>query len=92
MVCYTSADRDEEVFADLHRFDVSRDPDPHIAFGRGGPHRCPGERLARVEIRVVFEELLAHGVTLHADGPVRRVRSSFTNGLKSLPVQVRRHA
>ncbi|MFD4504659.1 cytochrome P450 [Streptomyces sp. NPDC058457] len=91
VVWYTSANRDEEVFADPYRFDVTRDPNPHIAFGRGGPHRCLGEHLARGEIRVVFEELLAHRVTLHADGPARRVRSNFTNGLKSLPVRVHRH-
>ncbi|WP_217553280.1 cytochrome P450 [Streptomyces sp. GbtcB6] len=91
VVWYTSANRDEEVFADPYRFDVTRDPNPHIAFGRGGPHRCLGEHLARVEIRVVLQELLAHGVTLYADGPARRVRSNFTNGLKSLPVRVHRH-
>ncbi|MGW1027688.1 cytochrome P450 [Streptomyces sp. NPDC002577] len=88
VVWYTSANRDEDVFTDPYRFDVARDPNPQIAFGRGGPHRCLGEHLARVEIRVVLEELLARDLTLRQDGPARRVRSNFTNGLKSLPVRV----
>ncbi|MFC1406305.1 cytochrome P450 [Streptacidiphilus cavernicola] len=88
VVWYTSANRDEEVFTDPYRFDVTRDPNPQIAFGRGGPHRCLGEHLARTEIRVVLEELVARGVTLRGNGPARRVHSNFTNGLKSLPVLV----
>lgn len=88
VIWYTSANRDENVFRAPYDFDITRDPNPHLAFGRGGPHRCLGEHLARVEIRLVLEEFLALGVTLHADGPARRVRSNFTNGLKSLPVRV----
>lgn len=53
-----SANRDEEVFADPFRFDISRDPNPHVTFGGGGPHHCLGAMLARAEIRAVFDELL----------------------------------
>ena len=56
---YPSANRDEEVFDEPFRFDVARKPNPHVAFGGGGPHYCLGANLARFEIRVLFEELLA---------------------------------
>ena len=88
VIWYTSADHDEDVFTDPYRFDITRNPNPQIAFGRGGPHRCLGEHVARTEIRIVLEELLTRGVTLTQAGPARRVRSNFTNGLKALPVQV----
>ena len=54
---YISANRDEEVFDDPFRFDIERDPNPHIAFGGGGPHFCLGAQLARMEIHVLFEEM-----------------------------------
>ena len=54
---YISANRDEDVFDDPFRFDITRDPNPHIAFGGGGPHFCLGAQLARMEIHVLFEEL-----------------------------------
>jgi cytochrome P450 len=88
LVWYTSANRDELVFADPYAFDVTRDPNPQIAFGRGGPHRCLGEHLARLEIRTVLTQLVERGVRLDQTGPARRIRSNFTNGLKSLPVTV----
>ena len=88
VIWYTSANRDEEVFADPYRFDIRRQPNNHLAFGRGGPHRCLGEHLARLEIRVVFEELLARVDQIESTGPAVRIRSNFTNGLKRLPVRV----
>ncbi|MQY02691.1 cytochrome P450 [Actinomadura macrotermitis] len=88
VVWYTSANRDEAVFKDPYAFDVGRYPNPQIAFGRGGPHRCLGEHLARLEIRTVLAELLRRGVRLEAAGPAARIRSNFTNGLKRLPVRV----
>ena len=88
VVWYTSANRDEAVFADPYTFDVTRDPNPQIAFGRGGPHRCLGEHLARLEIRTVLAQLIERGVKLEQTGPAPRIRSNFTNGRKSLPVRV----
>ena len=63
-------------------------PDPQISFGLGGPHRCLGEHLARLEIKVVLAELLRQVRRLELAGSPRRIRSNFTNGLKSLPVYV----
>ena len=59
LLLYPSANRDEAVFADPYRFDVRRDPNPHVAFGAYGRHHCLGAPLARLELRVLFEELLA---------------------------------
>jgi cytochrome P450 len=87
VVWYTSANRDEEIFPDPYVFDVTRDPNPHVTFGRAGPHRCLGEHLARLEIRIVLEELLSRVDRLELAGQARRIRSNFTNGLKSLPVR-----
>ena len=58
MVFYGSGNRDEEVFAEPDRFDVGRDPNPHMAFGGGGPHLCLGLHVARIEIAVMLRELL----------------------------------
>ena len=87
VVWYPSANRDGTVFADPDRFDVARDPNPHVSFGRGGPHRCVGEHLARLEIRITLEELLLRVRHLEQAGPASRVRSTFVNGLKALPVR-----
>jgi cytochrome P450 len=85
---YISGNYDEEVFPEPLRFDVTRDPPGHVVFGGGGIHYCLGAWLARMQVRVLFEELLARDVNLVYDGPPRRLRSNFTNGLKSLPVRV----
>ena len=85
---YIAANYDETVFDDPHRFDITRDPNPHLGFGGGGPHFCLGAWLARLQIRVMFEECLARDVRLESAGPVRRVRSNFVNGVKSMPVRV----
>jgi cytochrome P450 len=60
-----------------------------VAFGRGGPHRCVGEHLARLEIRITLEELLRRVERFHPAGPAPRVRSNFVHGLKALPVSTR---
>lgn len=83
---YASANRDEDVFKDPQQFDVGRAPNDHIAFGIG-QHSCLGLNLARLEIRVMFEELLKRMPDIELDGPVRRLRSNFINGVKSLPVK-----
>ena len=83
---HASANRDEEVFADPDTFDVGRDPNPHIAFGGGGPHFCLGANLARMEIRVMFEHLLDRLPDIRQDGDEQHLQSQFINGVKHLPV------
>jgi cytochrome P450 len=86
---YTSANRDEDVFADPHRFDVERHPNLHLSFGIG-PHFCLGVHLARLEGRVFFQELLATFPSIELAGEPVRVRSNLNNGLKRLPVRLGR--
>jgi cholest-4-en-3-one 26-monooxygenase len=85
MIYYISANRDEEVFPDSDRFDVGRTPNDHLAFGIG-EHFCLGTNLARLEIRVMFEELLRRLPDMQLGGPVARLRSNFINGIKHMPV------
>jgi cytochrome P450 len=85
---FLSANFDEDVFEDPQRFDVGRRPNPHTAFGRGGPHFCLGSFLARLEIGILLEEILARNVRFELAGPPVRLSSNFVNGLKSLPVRV----
>ena len=84
---YISANRDEEVFDDPFRFDIERDPNPHIAFGGGGPHFCLGAQLARMEIHVLFEELAKRVKRTEGLGTPDRLRSNFIGGIKHLPVR-----
>jgi cholest-4-en-3-one 26-monooxygenase len=84
---YISANRDEDHFEDPFRFDITRDPNPHIAFGGGGPHFCLGAQLARMEIQVLFEELVARVPRIESLGPPDRLRSNFIGGIKHLPVR-----
>ena len=84
---WISGDYDERQFEDPFRFDITRAPNEHLAFGRGGPHRCIGEWLARVEIEVTLRELLPRVADLTVDGPIRRLRSNFISGIKHLPVR-----
>ena len=85
---YVSANRDESAFDDPDRFDVGRTPNDHVAFGAGGPHFCLGASLARLEARLLFEQLLVELPDLELAGPVRRLRSNFIHGIKELPVRV----
>jgi len=84
---YPSGNRDEEIFDDPYSFDISRSPNPHMAFGGGGHHFCLGASLARLEMRVMFEELFRRLPDMEPAGPPRRLRSNFINGIKSLPVR-----
>jgi cholest-4-en-3-one 26-monooxygenase len=84
---YIAANHDPEVFADPHRFDIRRSPNDYLAFGGGGPHFCLGSHLAKLEIRVMFEELLARLPDVELNGPVQRLRSNFINGIKHMPVR-----
>jgi cytochrome P450 len=74
-----SANRDEEVFADPFVFDISRTPNPHVAFGGGGPHHCLGAMLARAEIRAVFDELLTRADHIELGPPKASYPSLVTN-------------
>jgi cholest-4-en-3-one 26-monooxygenase len=85
---FISANRDESIFEDPYTFNIHRDPNPHVAFGGGGPHHCIGTHLARMEMKVLFEELVARVPRLDALGPPSRLRSNFINGIKHLPVQL----
>lgn len=86
---YASANRDESIFASPDEFDVGRDPNPHVAFGGGGPHFCLGASLARLEIRVLLERLVERYSSIEVVGPVERMRSNFLHGIKHLPVVLR---
>jgi cholest-4-en-3-one 26-monooxygenase len=83
---HASANRDGDVFDDPDTFDVGRDPNPHIAFGGGGPHFCLGTNLARMEIKVMFEHLLDRLPDIRQDGDELHLQSQFINGVKHLPV------
>ncbi|MDE0455864.1 MAG: cytochrome P450 [Chromatiales bacterium] len=85
---FISGDYDETVFEAPYRVDLTRDPNPHMAFGRGGPHACLGMWLARLELRVVLQELVSRIRSIRQTGPEARLRSNFINGIKSLPVAV----
>jgi methyl-branched lipid omega-hydroxylase len=82
---YNSANRDEAVFADPYTFDISRSPNPHLGFGAPGPHFCLGAHLARQEITIMLRELLTRVPTIHATAEPVRQRTSFLNGITSLP-------
>lgn len=86
---YNSANRDEEVFEDPYRFDVRRQPNPHLGFGAAGPHFCLGAHLARREVDVMFRELLTRLPDIEASDEPDRLRSSFINGIKHLPCRYR---
>jgi cytochrome P450 len=87
VVFHASANHDERVFADPHRLDLSRAPNPHVSFG-DGPHICLGAHFARLQLRVLYEEALGALPSLRTAEPPRRLVSNFINGLKSLPLQV----
>jgi cholest-4-en-3-one 26-monooxygenase len=85
-IWYCSANRDEDVFEDPFTFDVRRSPNDHLAFGGGGPHFCLGASLARMEIKVLFEELARRAPQLSRKGAAVPLRSNFIGGIKHLPV------
>src|SRR3954451_24426332 len=85
---HISANRDETKFHDPFTFDIARSPNEHVAFGGGRPHFCLGANLARMEIRVMFEELLARFGDMEITGDVSRLRSNFINGIKHIQLRV----
>ena len=87
-IWYISANRDEEVFDDPFRFDIERRPNDHVAFGGGGPHFCLGASLARLELRVLFEELARRAPVLRSLADPEPLRSNIVAGIKHLPVDL----
>ncbi|MGP8001215.1 MAG: cytochrome P450 [Streptosporangiaceae bacterium] len=87
---YWSANRDETVFADPARFDITRSPNPHVGFGAAGPHFCLGAHLARREISAVLGELLGRVPDIRAAGPPDPLLSNFINGIKHLTCEFSR--
>ncbi|MEY3041170.1 MAG: hypothetical protein RLZZ174_252 [Pseudomonadota bacterium] len=85
---YGAANRDESIFADPHRFDPTRDPNPHIAFG-GGTHVCLGQHVARIEIDLMLREVVTRMHDLALAGPPEWLASNFISGPKVLPVTFR---
>ncbi|MCW2784610.1 MAG: Cholest-4-en-3-one 26-monooxygenase [Marmoricola sp.] len=83
---YASANHDEAVFNDPFTFDITRDPNPHLAFGGHGAHYCIGANLARMEIQLIFEAVADLAPDIRRTGEVSRLRSGWLNGIKSLPV------
>lgn len=88
LLFYGAANQDPAVFPDPHRFDLSRDPNPHVGFGSRGPHFCLGAHLARREIGVAFRAFADQLPDLEVIGPPARLQSSFVNGLKRLPARL----
>jgi cholest-4-en-3-one 26-monooxygenase len=83
---YPAANRDEEVFAEPERFDVTRDPNPHLSFGIG-EHYCLGANLARMQLHCIFSEILGRLRNLEPAGPVRYMRGNFVDGVKEMRVK-----
>jgi cytochrome P450 len=87
-VWFAAANRDADHYPDPHRLDLARNPADNLTFGRGGPHVCLGQHLAKMELRVYLEELVTRVATLSVAEAPPRLRSNFSNGLKRLPVAV----
>jgi cholest-4-en-3-one 26-monooxygenase len=87
VIYYTSANRDESVFEDPDVFDITRDPNPHLGFGGGGPHFCLGRHLAKLEIEQLFRALVERVDRVELVSEPRRLRSNFINGIKEMQVR-----
>ncbi|HYB89630.1 MAG TPA: cytochrome P450 [Candidatus Binataceae bacterium] len=83
---YPSANRDEEVFTEPFKFDIGRNPNPHLAFGIG-EHFCLGSHLAKLELEVIYRQLAERMEDVELTGPVQRLRSSFVGGIKHMPIR-----
>lgn len=87
---FTSANRDDQAFDNPFEFDLHRNPNRHVSFGQGGPHVCLGMWLARLEVRILFQELAKRITSIEATAPHKYLRSNFVGGIKELPVRVQR--
>lgn len=87
-IWYSAANRDPEVFPEPHRFDVGRAPNEHVAFGGRGPHYCLGASLAKMEIRLMFEQILGRYPRIALAGEPERLQSTLISGIRHLPVRL----
>ena len=85
---FISGNRDETAFDDPFRVDLARTPNKHLSFGQGGPHVCLGMWLARLEVRILFQELAKRIKSIEPAGEAKFLRSNFVSGIKNLPVTV----
>lgn len=85
---FASGNRDVNAFENPNAMDVTRNPNEHMSFGRGGPHMCLGNSLARLELRVMFEDLIGRVSSMKRTGDVDFLRSNFVHGIKRMPVEV----
>ncbi len=84
---YAAANFDPDVFDDPYKFDITRDPNPHLGFGGTGAHYCIGANLARLEMNLIFNAIADHLPDIQALGDPRRLRSGWLNGIKDYPVR-----
>jgi cholest-4-en-3-one 26-monooxygenase len=84
---YASGNHDEDVFTNADKFDILRDPNPHLAFGGHGAHYCIGANLARLEVDVIFNVIADRMPDITKLGEPRRLRHAWINGIKELPVR-----
>ncbi|MBP6997887.1 MAG: cytochrome P450 [Phycicoccus sp.] len=89
---FPSGNRDDDIFDDPYTFDVTRTNVDHMTFGKGSPHLCLGNNLARMEIRLMYQELIPRLASVDFAGDVTRVRSNFVNGVKKFPIKVSENA
>lgn len=90
MLCYPSGNRDDAAFKDPFKFDITRSPNKHVAFGYGA-HVCLGQHLGRLEMRLLWEELLPRLDTLELAGPPKLMQANFVCGPKSVPIRYKMH-
>ena len=88
VIWFNSANHDAAKFDNPFRYDLARQSNDHMTFGRSGPHLCLGAWLARMEVRVLFQELMKRVERVEPNGPVEYLRSNFIAGIKHLPVRV----
>lgn len=85
---FASGNRDATMFENPNKMDVTRNPNEHMTFGRGGPHMCLGNALARIELRIMFEDLIGRVDKVERTGDIDFLRSNFVHGIKRMPVKV----
>lgn len=85
---FASGNRDSSMFENPNKMDVTRNPNEHMTFGRGGPHMCLGNALARIELRIMFEDLIGRVDKVERTGDIDFLRSNFVHGIKRMPVKV----
>jgi len=85
---YSSGNRDEAVFQDPHVFDITRNPNPHVGFGGGGPHFCMGNFVAKMQLKEIFDQLLQRVPTLELGEP-EYLTGNFVRAVKRMPYVIR---